>query len=72
MVIMTIAKDGRLAGVALRYASGAPGFDQAAMTAIKLAAPFPPVPDSLSKGRLPISVGFSLIIISDVRRMLLQ
>ena len=72
MVIMTLAKDGRLAGIALRYASGAPGFDQAALTAIKLAAPFPPVPDSLSKGRLPISVGFALIIISDVRGMLLQ
>jgi len=72
LVIMTLAKDGRLAVVALRYASGAPGFDQAGMTAIKLAAPFPPVPDSISKGRLPISVGFSLIIISDVRRMLLQ
>src|SRR3990172_9369353 len=42
LVIMTLAKDGRLAVVALRYASGAPGFDQAGMNAIKLAAPFPP------------------------------
>lgn len=72
MVLMTIAKDGRLSGVNLQYASGAPGFDEAAVTAIKLAAPFPPIPDTISKGRLPITAGFALIIISDVRRMLLE
>ena len=72
MVLMIIAKDGRLSGVSLQYASGASGFDEAAITAIKLAAPFPPIPDSISRGRLPITAGFALIIVSDVRRMLLE
>jgi TonB family protein len=72
-VYMTIAKDGRLYRVELRRTSGASAFDQSTVTAIKLAAPFPPIPDSISTGRLPILVHFVVdMTISDIRRFLLH
>jgi protein TonB len=50
-----IAKDGGLAFIELRRSSGVDVLDQAALNAVKLAQPFPPVPDSLSKAGLPIN-----------------
>jgi protein TonB len=47
-----IAKDGRLELVELRHSSCAQILDDAALTAVKLAQPFPPVPDSLCKETL--------------------
>ncbi len=40
-----IAKDGRLSHIELRHSSGTTILDDAALTAVKLAQPFPPVPD---------------------------
>jgi protein TonB len=47
-----IAKDGRLEYIELRHSSGTQILDEAALTAVKLAQPFPPVPDSLCKETL--------------------
>jgi len=50
-----IAKSGELAFVEKRASSGVPILDDYAMRAVQLASPFPPVPDGLSKGGLPIN-----------------
>jgi protein TonB len=50
-----IAKDGRLALVELRRSSGVEILDGAALTAVRLAQPFPPVPDDLTKRTLAIN-----------------
>ncbi|HET7874894.1 MAG TPA: TonB family protein [Methylomirabilota bacterium] len=50
-----IAKDGRLALIELRRSSGVEVLDLAALNAVKLAQPFPPVPDALSMKGLPIN-----------------
>ena len=43
-----ITKDGRLSYIQLRESSGTRILDDAAMTAVKLAQPFPPVPDTIT------------------------
>jgi protein TonB len=50
-----IAKNGDLAYLELRRPSGVEILDEYAMNAVRLAAPFPPVPDQLAKAVLPIS-----------------
>jgi TonB family protein len=50
-----IAKDGRLTLVELRRSSGVEILDGAALTAVRLAQPYPPVPDDLAKQRLAIN-----------------
>jgi TonB family protein len=57
-----IAKDGRVPFVTLRQQSGFEIMDQYAMNAIKLAAPFPPVPDVLSRKGIPILARFSYVV----------
>ena len=59
-----IAKDGRLAFIELRHSSGTAILDDAAMTAVKLAQPFPPVPDEIAKQTLPINGQFRYQIVS--------
>jgi outer membrane biosynthesis protein TonB len=46
--------------------------DDYAMTAVKLAQPFPPVPDDLAKGVLPISAEFRYQIVSGLVNQLLR
>ncbi len=53
-----IAKDGRLTGVVLRRSSGFEILDEYAMNAIRLAEPFPPVPDGLASRVLAINGNF--------------
>ena len=53
-----IAKDGRLAFIALRRSSGTQILDDYAMVAVKLAQPFPPLPDDLAKETLSINGTF--------------
>ena len=50
-----IAKTGELQFIEKRASSGIDILDDYAMRAVQLASPFPPVPDALSKGGLPIN-----------------
>jgi TonB family protein len=50
-----IAKSGELQFIERRRSSGIEILDDYAMRAVQLASPFPPVPDALSKGGLPIN-----------------
>ena len=49
-----IAKSGELQFIERRRSSGVEILDDNAMRAVQLASPFPPVPDAISKGGLPI------------------
>ena len=59
-----IAKDGRLEFIELRHSSGTQILDDAALTAVKLAQPFPPVPDEIAKRTLAINGQFRYQIVS--------
>lgn len=59
-----IAKDGHLEYISLRHSSGTPILDDAALYAVKLAQPFPPVPDDIAKGTLAINGQFRYQIVS--------
>jgi len=50
-----IAKSGELQFIEKRRSSSIEILDDYAMRAVQLASPFPPVPDALSKGGLPIN-----------------
>jgi len=50
-----IAKSGALQFIEKRASSGDGLLDDNAMRAVQLASPFPPVPDALSKGGIPIN-----------------
>jgi TonB family protein len=58
-----IAKDGRLDYLALRRTSGAEILDRFAMNAVRLAQPFPPVPDDVAKEVLAINGMFRYQIV---------
>ena len=53
-----IAKDGGLERVWLLRSSGIPAFDEAALTAVQGAQPFPPVLDELAKQAIAINATF--------------
>jgi len=53
-----IAKDGRLDFIELRRSSGVTVLDDAALTAVKLARPFPPVADGVARRTLSINGTF--------------
>jgi len=57
-----IAKDGKVPFVNLVRTSGYPIYDDYALNAIRLASPFPPVPDSLSKKGFPIMARFHYVV----------
>jgi len=58
-----IAKDGRLEYLALRHSSGEEILDRFAMNAVRLAQPFPPVPDDIAKRMLAINGMFRYQIV---------
>ncbi len=60
-----IAKDGRLAYVEVRRSSGERILDEYAVNALKLAQPFPPVPDNIAKQVLAINGNFVYHIIEN-------
>lgn len=60
-----IAKDGRLAYLEVRRSSGVEILDEYAVNAIKLAQPFPPVPDNLAKQVLAINGNFVYQIVEN-------
>jgi TonB family protein len=65
-----IAKDGRVAFVTVRRVSGWDIYDDYAVNAIKLASPFPPVPDSLGKTGIPILATFTYVVESSLTNLL--
>ena len=67
-----IAKDGRVAYIELRHSSGAAILDDAALTAVKLAQPFPPVPDEIAKQTLAINGQFKYQIVSGLVNQFLR
>jgi protein TonB len=67
-----IAKDGRLQFIELRHSSGTPILDDAALTAVKLAQPFPPVPDDIAKRTLAINGQFKYQIVSGLVNQFLR
>jgi protein TonB len=67
-----IAKDGRLEFIALRHSSGVAILDDYAMTAVKLAQPFPPVPDEIAKQTLAINGQFKYQIVSGLVNQFLR
>jgi protein TonB len=67
-----IAKDGRVAYIELRHSSGTAILDDAALTAVKLAQPFPPVPDEIAKQTLAINGQFKYQIVSGLVNQFLR
>ena len=67
-----IAKNGNLEFIELRDSSGVRVLDDYAMIAVKLAQPFPPVPDDLAKNALAISAEFRYQIVSGLVNQLLR
>jgi periplasmic protein TonB len=67
-----IAKDGRVAFIELRHSSGTAILDDAALTAVKLAQPFPPVPDEIAKQTLAINGQFKYQIVSGLVNQFLR
>jgi TonB family protein len=63
LIDFDIAKDGHLTYIALTSSSGTPILDDAALVAVKLAQPFPPVPDSVSRGELRVRGAFCYQIV---------
>jgi len=51
---VTLERDGRVAGIDILRSSGHKVLDQAALHTLRLAAPFEPVPDSISGDRIEI------------------
>jgi TonB family protein len=60
-----IAKDGRLAYIEVRRSSGVEILDEYAVNAVKLAQPFPPVPDNVAKQVLAINGNFVYHVIEN-------
>ncbi len=68
-----IRKDGPVAFVIVRKQSDFDVYDEYAVNAIKLASPFPPVPDSMTKGHkagIPIVATFSYLVESSLTNLL--
>ena len=65
-----IAKDGRVPFVTLRRQSGYDIMDEYALNAIKLASPFPPVPDALSTKGIPILATFHYVVDTSLTNVL--
>jgi TonB family protein len=65
-----IAKSGELVFVSLVRTSGHPIYDDYALNAVKLASPYPPIPDSFSKKGVPIHATFSYVLQSSLTNIL--
>jgi TonB family protein len=67
-----IAKDGHVPFVALKQSTGSVNMDSFALNAIKLAQPFPPVPDVISKTGFPILARFRYILVDQTLTNILR
>ncbi|MEO5377040.1 MAG: energy transducer TonB [Magnetococcus sp. DMHC-6] len=61
-IAFTINKEGQLEKIELIRSSGSPILDQAALAAVKNAAPFPPLPNSWNLDRVRIKTTFEYIM----------
>ena len=59
---VAFAKDGQLRFIDLRRSSGVTVLDDYAVNAVKLASPFPPIPDAMSRTGIPVVAVFNYII----------
>jgi len=57
-----IARDGQLRFIELRRSSGVVVLDDYAINAVKLASPFPPIPDGIGRSGIPVVAVFNYII----------
>jgi TonB family protein len=57
-----IAKDGRLVYVKVLKPLGYPTYDEHSIASIKSAAPFPPIPDSLSLKGVPVNAAMNYVV----------
>jgi TonB family protein len=67
-----IAKDGHVPFIALKQSTGSVNMDSFALNAIKLAQPFPPVPDVISKTGFPILARFRYILVDQTMTNILR
>jgi TonB family protein len=67
-----IAKDGHVPFISLRQSTGSANMDSFALNAIKLAQPFPPVPDVISKTGFPILARFRYILVDQTLTNILR
>lgn len=58
VIIFHISRDGRLLGMQMKGASGSPTADQAAMAAVRLSAPFKPLPPGFRGNDIPVEFTF--------------
>jgi len=65
-----INKNGELAYVTLVRSSGHSIYDDYALNAVKLASPFPPIPDTFSKTGVPIKANFHYVLQSTLTNIL--
>ncbi len=65
-----IAKDGKVPFVTVMRSSGWTIYDDYAVNAIKLAAPFPPVPDAISLKGIPILATFNYVVDTSLTNLL--
>ncbi|HET6373954.1 MAG TPA: TonB family protein, partial [Candidatus Polarisedimenticolia bacterium] len=67
-----IAKDGKVPFISLKQSTGSANMDAFALNAIKLAQPFPPVPDVISKTGFPILARFRYILVDQTLTNILR
>src|SRR5207248_4299199 len=65
-----IAKDGKVPFVTVLRSSGYPIYDDYAVNAVKLASPFPPIPDTVSNKGVPIHATLSYVVESTLANIL--
>lgn len=68
VLLFTIARDGSLLRVNVLKSSGSAVVDMAALTAVKLAAPFRPLPNGYSKDSVDIQFTFDYNVYGATRR----
>ncbi|HEY3067455.1 MAG TPA: TonB family protein [Methylomirabilota bacterium] len=67
-----IAKDGHVPFISLKQSTGSANMDAFALNAIRLAQPFPPVPDVISKTGFPILARFRYILVDQTMTNILR
>lgn len=63
LVSVTIAPSGQLLSCSVAKSAGVPELDQAAMTSVERAAPFPPIPREVSAAPLTLTVPFEYRVV---------
>lgn len=67
VLVFRISRDGRLVNIQMKGSSGSPTADQAAMAAVKLSAPFRPLPPNYKGSDIPVEFTFDYQVFSGAR-----